>query len=120
MSDHETEAIIVVIFLLLVVGRARVERLGQLDGLLQPGVQPVVGLVPKTSQGYTRHSLPFHVHKIRVKWLDWLLVSLVKSDIPLVKAVLSWQSVVVRHIAYVVVAAVAIVIVANIERLHQL
>ena len=120
MRNHKTEAVVVVIFFLLVVGGARIERLGQLDGLLQPGVQPVVGLVPKTSQSYTRHSLPFHVHKIRVKWLDWLLVSLVKSDIPLVEAVLSWQSVVVRHIAYVVVAAVAIVIVANIERLHQL
>ena len=122
MSDHKSEAIVVVVFLLLVVGH-RVQRLRQLDGLLQSGVQAVVRLVPKTSKGNPGcpRGLPLHVDKIRVERFDWvLLVSLVESYIPLVKAVFCRHGVVVYGTAHVVVGAVVVVVVADIERLHQL
>ena len=122
MSDHKSEAIVVVVFLLLIVGH-RVQRLRELDGLLQSGVEAVVRLVPKTSKGNPGcpRGLPLHVDKIRVERFDWvLLVSLVESYIPLVKAVFCRHGVVVYGTAHVVVGAVVVVVVAYIERLHQL
>ena len=118
MCDHQPQAVVVIVLLLLHVLTNRVEGLRQLDRLLQPRVEAVVRLVSESKAG----CLALHVDEVGVeRRLDRVLVPLVESYVPLVKAVLPWHVVVVDSTAdVVVVAAATVVVVADVERLHQL
>lgn len=109
MSNDQKPVIIVIIILL-----GMWHRLGQLDGLLQPGVQPVVGLVAEAAEGQRQR---LHVQRLQwLKRLDGFLVAFVKRDVTLVKHRFQGNVVVVGA-AYVVVDC-AIVIVVYVESLH--
>ena len=118
MCDHQPQAVVVIVLLLLDVLTNRVEGLRQLDRLLQPRVEAVVRLVAESKPG----RLALHVDEVGVeRRLDRVLVPLVESYVPLVKAVLPWHVVVVDSTAdVVVVAAATVVVVADVECLHQL
>jgi hypothetical protein len=91
-DDQQT--IIIIVIIIIIVTRP-LQRLGQLDRLLQPGVQAVVGLVAEAA---VRQGNGLHVHDARggeLKWLQWLLVALVEGNITLVKPMLDRKVVVV-------------------------
>ena len=109
MSNHQKTIIIIILVIIWVL--RSVQGLGQLDGLLQSGIQAMVRLVVQASEWAQDRTCQ------RLEGLQRLLVSLVECYVSLVKAMLQWHVVVVLVTDGVVVVVVVVVI--DIECLHQ-